>query len=629
MKKAFTSALICVICFLLILGTSGCGTPGTEVTDSSGINNNEESTPAGKEPDSMEAATNETPETEAPEPVTEPVSLDGKKVIIIGNSYVYSGKMVDTVPASQYTQAARKGDKGYFYQLCKANGQEVNVTNWTFPGHSLSNLFKGNCGFSSCPAKNENHEKHLTDRYYDYVIVSPSGGSSSAKTILTDFDYIIRFFKKANPDVKIVCLANLGVHGYSSYGTDFPEVYNNYKAIEEKGVIIADWGGLVARILKGIYTVPGATEEYTQNTFIIKDGYHPNALAGYITTLVAYCAVTGEKAEGQPYDFYDNTSLNSTFNMTTYVTSNYIRRNTNFTRVFESAEDMKGLQQLTDKYLKEKPYLTPWNKDNGDAKTQLLEKEPENGIISIVFSETKPEGNGWMAVSSKWKKPEKKGYSYFSGLRGDADAICSLEGTIKASGLTDAQKTDLADIRYGLSAIGISRFALEKYYINEGTANQVESTSLANLVNGHYGSTYLAQLYFGSKTYNIKGEEDESSPYTALITLNFGSEKTFEAIGYASGNMREIPCAQDVFVSSDGINWTKVESACYDKEVTTLHPITEKTSVKDPWNNNTPSYETLFSMNMTKGKYIRIGIIKGANASYTGVNIRELMVFGK
>ncbi|MBE6641068.1 MAG: discoidin domain-containing protein [Ruminococcaceae bacterium] len=567
------------------------------------------------------------PVTEAPEP-EEKISLDGKRVIIIGNSYVFNGKTVITQSSSVYTQAPRSNDKGYFYQLCKANGHEVTVTNWTFGGHGLTNLFGGTCGYSSCPLEKGSHEKFLTNKFYDYVIVAPGGGSTTAQNILTDFDYIIKFFRDANPDVKIICLANLGVHGYSSFGTDYPEVYNNYKAIEDKGVIIADWGGVVARILKGVYTVPDSTLEYTQNTFIVKDGYHPNMLSGYLSALAAYCAITGEKAEGQPYDFYGDTKLNSAFNVNSYISSSYLLRNTNFDKVFASPQDMKSLQQLLDKHHGEKEYLKEWNKNASATGTEMLTAEPKNGIISVIFSATKPEGNGWRSVSSKWTKPEA-GYSYFSGIRGDADAICSLEGTTGANGLTAAQKADIGDTRYGVSAIGLSHMKLTKYLINGDTANKVESTSLMNLVNGHYGSSYLAELYFDNKTYNVKGEEDASAPYTALITLNFGSVREFEAMGYSSSNMRVIPQAQDVYVSEDGVSWTKVESACYDTRTLTLYPIEEKSSVKDPWNNNTPLYETLFGMGGAKGKYIRIGIIRGANADYTGVNIRELMVFGK
>lgn len=622
--------LVCMLCNTVLGCFSSCGTqapPSPEITDPT--KSTTEPTPSTESSVTTAAQTTEPPTTEAPLPERETVSLDGKKVIIIGNSYVYNGKAVITKSSSLYTQKQRENDKGYFYQLCKANGAEVSVTNWTFGGHGLSNLFLGNCGYSSCPRKDHSHEKELTDRYYDYVIVSPGGGEDSAKNIYTDFDYIIRLFKAANPNVKIVCLANLGVHGYSSFGTDFPEVYNNYKKLEDKGVIIADWGGVVAKILRGEYTVEGSTLDYGQNTFIVKDGYHPNMLAGYIASLTAYCAITGESAVGQPYEFYNDTKLDATFNTNSYIASNYLNKDTNFTDVFASEADMKAIQRLIDKHLWEKLYLNEWNKNSEPTETKLLTEEPKSGIISVAFAQQKPTGNGWRACITSWKKPETTGYAYFSGIRGDLDEICSLEGTTKQNGLTDAQKQDIADIRYGVSVIGMSHMKLTKYTIDGANSNKVESSSLMNLVNGHYGSSYPAEFYFDSKTYNINGEEDAASPYTALITLNFGTVKTFEAIGYSSSNMRVFPQAQDVYVSDDGVNWTKVNSACYVKDEHVLYPITKKSTVKDPWNNNTPLYETLFDMSNTSGKYIRIGVIKGANTSFHGISVRELMVFGK
>ena len=44
------------------------------------------------------------------------MELDGKRVIFIGNSYVYHGRTVMNVSSSVMTQAARENDKGIFYQ---------------------------------------------------------------------------------------------------------------------------------------------------------------------------------------------------------------------------------------------------------------------------------------------------------------------------------------------------------------------------------------------------------------------------------------------------------------------------------------------------------------------------------
>ena len=130
------------------------------------------------------------------------------------------------------------------------------------------------------------------------------------------------------------------------------------KALEEKGVIIADWGRVVKGILDGEFTVPNANHTYTKNSFIVSDGYHANALTGYITTLTAYCAVMGEKAAGQPYEFYNDTSLNSKFDILKYINTYYTNgtSETNFHEIFESANDMKGIQQVIDENLEAKPY---------------------------------------------------------------------------------------------------------------------------------------------------------------------------------------------------------------------------------------------------------------------------------
>ena len=65
-------------------------------------------------------------ETTEMEEIKENVSLDGKRVIFIGNSYVYYGRTVINQSTSVMTQAERENDKGFFYQLCKENGYEIN-----------------------------------------------------------------------------------------------------------------------------------------------------------------------------------------------------------------------------------------------------------------------------------------------------------------------------------------------------------------------------------------------------------------------------------------------------------------------------------------------------------------------
>ncbi len=553
--------------------------------------------------------------------------LDGKRVIFIGNSYVFYGNAVIRDESSVTSQKLRTGDQGYFYQLCKANGIDVTVTDWCFSGHGLADMFGRACEQSSCTPNGVRHYEDLKDPYYDYVFASPGSGTRQEETLMEDFDNLLAFFRAANPNVKVFCLANLAAFGTPS-GAPRPGIYTSYAALEEKGVTVADWGYLVKNITEGKTAVPGATVSYSKNTFVVKDGYHPNPLTGYITSLVAYCAITGESAVGQPYSFYNNSSLSSAFNMVSYISEKYGNVNSNFMSVFSSEADMKGIQSLIDKHLKERPFIGLVDDTPPPANASMLTARPKGEMITNVFSATDPKLNGWMPSSPRWAKSTVPGFQYYSGLRGDKDQVCSLESIAVADSLTDAQKADLADIGYGISIIGLSYMTQPTYTIAPTQAGGVATlNSLMNMVNGHYGRPNLGEMFFDKQQYNVNGEVVEKDGYMGLITLNFGSVKTFEAIGYAHFQQGGIPTAQDVYVSDDGVNWTKVETACYGTD-TALKSVS---GGRDPWYNNQAKFEVLFSMGNVKGKYIRIGYvasdIKDA-VGYTGISVSELMVYG-
>lgn len=274
--------------------------------------------------------------------------LDGKKVIFIGNSFTYYGKTVLEKAQTKLTQEERKNDKGFFYQICKENGVEVEVTNWTFGGHGLEDLFGGNCK-ADRGCDGVDHASYLKDRKYDYVVIQQGSGA------VDGFEWqerVMEFFKAANPDVKFIYLEHS-----SAYFGDYPRT-ENLNVLRDKGVTVVEWGKLVEDIINGTAKVPGATQEYDKNTFIVsrtaKDGYHPNMLTGYITTMMTFSAITGLKVEGQPYAFCDDDTVNSAFNYVKFESKFYTYSPSNFYTVYLSDPDMKGLQQLMDQYLAEK-----------------------------------------------------------------------------------------------------------------------------------------------------------------------------------------------------------------------------------------------------------------------------------
>lgn len=296
--------------------------------------------------------------------------MNGKKIIFIGNSYTYYGQTVLERSCSKLCQDGRNFDKGYFYNLCKANGAEVQVTNWTFGGHSLEHLFGGNCS-ADRGCNGEDHRAYLIDKYYDYVIIQPGSGESSSKRFTEDAEYVMNFFKEANPNVKFAILVP-----YSAYGTIGSRIYlakeflNSLKDMEKRGVTVVNWGGLVMDILNGAVKVEGSALEYTKNTFVVKksakDGFHPNLLSGYITTLMTYCALTGASAVGQPYDFCNDQSLRPNgygskfFSFDGFIDTfyTYDGATTNFPAVFSSETDMLSIQKLIDAHLSAKAHLS-------------------------------------------------------------------------------------------------------------------------------------------------------------------------------------------------------------------------------------------------------------------------------
>lgn len=257
-------------------------------------------------------------------------------------------------------------------------------------------------------------------------------------------------------------------------------------------------------------------------------------------------------------------------------------------------------------------------------KTVNLTAAPASSIISYLTRTSTQTGNGWVTL-------KRDATQTFSGIRGDKDAIAASDyGT---GTLSEAQRADIADIGYGVSVIGMQAIRADK----KGTTTAVE-----NLVNGHWGSSYMAAMTFDEKTYDIAGNETAGDGYTALITLNFGQVHTFDAIGYFSGSLEGFPQVQEVFVSDDGVSWTRVESACYDalamaEQEKKLVSATGKPA--DPWNNNTATVQCLFDMGGVSGKYIRIGIHIGGDVDSVGlatlptqknqtINTREIVVYG-
>ena len=276
-------------------------------------------------------------------------ALNGKKVIFIGNSYTFCGYNVLTKQNDVLTQEERSHDHGFFYQLCKANGLEVAVTNWSFGSHQITDFFGRPCE-TERECLDEYHEYYLKDPYFDYVVFQCHNEPHYTGDLLALLEPLMTFFREANPNVKFVMhVPHMAYHHGNRWLGQLPK-------LTEAGIRIANWGELCYDVLAGTATVPGATQEYTYHSFVINwredDGFHQNVLAGYLTSLMTYCAITGESAVGQPYAFTNDPTINPKFTWENFKKLHYSYNDeTNFIEIFQSEADMLGLQQLADQYL--------------------------------------------------------------------------------------------------------------------------------------------------------------------------------------------------------------------------------------------------------------------------------------
>jgi hypothetical protein len=247
------------------------------------------------------------------------------------------------------TQEQRSNDQGFFYQPCKANAVDVEVTNWSYGSHSITDFFEGPCK-TERECYGEYHEYYLKDPYFDYVVLQCNPEKSYTGDFLKLLEPTMSFFRKHNPNVLFVMHVP-----HMAYEKNFTWV-NDLQELTDAGFRIANWGQLCYDVIGGRAEVPGATQEYSFTSFVIRwredDGFHQNILAGYLTSLMVYCAITGESAVGQPYLFTNDSSLNPSFGWERMKAHHYsYDPTTNFVEIFQSEADMLGLQTLADQYL--------------------------------------------------------------------------------------------------------------------------------------------------------------------------------------------------------------------------------------------------------------------------------------
>lgn len=544
----------------MLLAGVACNGEGESTTAASVDTTN---APEAEVTDAPEATeTDPAPETTAE---SESKELDKSKkynILFVGNSYTHYNDMPEAI----------------FSKIIKAAGYDATVTRITKGGWYL---------IDSADADDEvgaKVESALKSRKYDFVVLQEQS--------TCPINYPDKFYTGVRNLVEKVKANGATPVLYETWGrkTGHSVLKNNgwtnetmtwmlagaYEAIgAELGVDVA-YAGLA------FYDV------YTNNTNINlydEDLTHPNASGSYLAAMTIFAKITG----------VDPTTVDYNANLSDSAAA--ILKEAARKAVFETPavpESYKTSSAGVE--FVEKTYAVD------DSTMKNLTSFPSSKLISVLEGGTYPNGKN------------------FSGILGTKNAIASTE--YSTTGLTDAQKADIADIGYGVSVIGIEKM---------DSSAKGYTTAIENLVNGHWGSSFMANFVFDDKTYNINGSVDEDSEYTCLITLNFGSKHKFDAFGFASGSLEGFPGVAEVFVSDDGVNWTRVPSACWN-QINGTALVNCGTSPKDPWNSNTAKVTCMFDMEGVEGQYIRLAIVVGRNDEekmYNTINTREILVYGE
>lgn len=275
------------------------------------------------------------------------VSLDGKKIMVVGNSMVYYGNCV--IYGNQ-----GEADEGYLYQLIKQNGEDATVIDHTYSGKKLDYIF------DTYISKLSAEELDV-----DYLVLS-EGNQDNYDLLGTVRKYLAIFPE----DVEFRFLRQPMMFEKDEQFYK-PWLIEGVEKLREAGYFVVDWGKLVYDIYSGEKQVPGATLEFKRTSFMKEnlgfendkgtvhgsgsdgDRNHENPLSGYVTAQMLYSSLTNRSAYLTDYEFCYDTSIHKNFNIDNFAKIHYTdpANPTNFNEIFRSPEDMLGLQKVIDEYL--------------------------------------------------------------------------------------------------------------------------------------------------------------------------------------------------------------------------------------------------------------------------------------
>lgn len=224
-----------------------------------------------------------------------------------------------------------------------------------------------------------------------------------------------------------------------------------------------------------------------------------------------------------------------------------------------------------------------------------------------------------------------------------------IYGKYAKNSLTLEEQADIADSSHGVSLIGVSALGYKVEGVCDGIwrpwdVSIEESSWSKDEVFGSTLSWYPAYGDDGTAVrYNVDGEAGttEEHRYLSLLTYHFAEEMDFTGFAFVERNKNQFPQAGDVYVSSNGTDWTLLGG--WDRSA--LRQAKKDYLFHDTYEDYMARQENCvmlgFSLAGVKGSYLRFGFTSGhgrntddtayedlTNSAFNPITLRELAVFG-
>ncbi|MBQ2768007.1 MAG: hypothetical protein IJF49_08040 [Clostridia bacterium] len=257
-------------------------------------------------------------------------SLDGTRVLFIGNSFTFYGG------CTQIYDKVNFNDNGYFKQVATAMGDDVSVTTATYGNGVLCDeTAKVNLYEIILDQYPNPWGSVMMDDFYNQDVVVLQQGSYDPE----DNEAMTRKIMALFPPDTLFCFF---IHHYNAYNSNVIATANTL--CTEGAGVYAPTGHMIWDLVYSEEPIPGGTLICNRDSFCVNqegDRYHPNDLNGYLSALSIYCAITGRSAVDCPHNFVRNGKQY-------YLPP----ATTNYPDILASEADMTGLKQLVDIYVK-------------------------------------------------------------------------------------------------------------------------------------------------------------------------------------------------------------------------------------------------------------------------------------